>query len=86
VSRKGDEAFRGIDGEHGSWRGVSQNGFAQGTRSASGHLIYTVRISGTEIVAALFRRSRAGSLSLLDAQTEAAQFKADLPYDVKSWK
>lgn len=49
--------------------------------AASGHTLYTVRISGAEIIAALFRRSRSGALSLLDAQTEAAQFKADLAYD-----
>ena len=49
--------------------------------AAAGHTLYTVRISGAELVAALFRRARAGSLSVLDAQTEAAQFKADLPYD-----
>ena len=42
--------------------------------AAAGHTLYIVRISGAEIIAALFRRSRAGSLSLLDAQ-------ADLPYD-----
>jgi uncharacterized protein len=49
--------------------------------AASGHTLYTVRISGAELIAALFRRSRAGSLSVLDAQAEAAQFKADVPYD-----
>jgi hypothetical protein len=40
--------------------------------------LYTVRISGAEIVAALFLRARTGTLALSDAQTAAAQFKADL--------
>ncbi len=44
---------------------------------SSGHAIYTVRISGAEIVSALFRRAQAGSLALSDAQAAAAWFKAD---------
>ena len=49
--------------------------------AGSGHTIYIVRISGAEIVAALFRQVRVGSLALSDAQAQTAQFKADLPYD-----
>ncbi len=47
----------------------------------SGHEVYTVRVSGAEIVAALFRRARVGALSLSDAQAETAQFKVDLTND-----
>ena len=47
----------------------------------AGHVIYTVRMSAAEIVAALFRRVRGGSLSLAAAQTEVAQFKLDLSDD-----
>ena len=49
--------------------------------AAAGHTIYVVRVSGAEIVAALFRRARMGSLSLADAHAQAAQFKSDLPLD-----
>jgi len=49
--------------------------------AGSGHTIYIVRISGVEMVAALFRRAHSGSLALADAQAQTAQFKADLPYD-----
>jgi hypothetical protein len=41
------------------------------------HILYTVRVSGAEIVAALFRRARTGTLVLADAHTAAAQFKLD---------
>lgn len=44
---------------------------------ASGHTLYTVRISGAEIVAAFFQRARMGSLSLSDAQQAVVQFKPD---------
>ena len=40
-------------------------------------MIYTVRVSGAEIIAAFFRRARSGSLSLAAAQAEAAPFKID---------
>jgi predicted nucleic acid-binding protein len=43
----------------------------------AGHTLYTVRISGAEIVAALFLRARTGSLALADAQAAATQFQAD---------
>ncbi len=39
------------------------------------HTIYLVRISGAEIVAALFRRTRTGSIAVPDAQAAATQFK-----------
>ena len=46
-----------------------------------GHVIYTVHVSGAEIVAALFHRVRMGMLSLADAQAASAQFKSDLHSD-----
>lgn len=45
--------------------------------ASSGHTLYTVRITGAEIVAALFRRARAGALAVSDAQSAATQFKFD---------
>ena len=45
--------------------------------ASDGHVLYTVRISGAEIAAALFRRVRMGSLTASDAQAVAMQFKAD---------
>ena len=41
------------------------------------HALYTIRISGAEIVAALFRRARTGTLVVSDAQAAATQFRAD---------
>lgn len=49
--------------------------------AASDNTIYIVRISAAEIVAALFRQARTGSLASADAESQTAQFKADLPYD-----
>jgi hypothetical protein len=46
------------------------------TREA-GHILYVARISGAELVAALFRRVRTGDLTLLEAQAVATQFKTD---------
>jgi len=43
----------------------------------AGNTLYTVRISGAEIVAALFRRARTGTLAVSDAQSATTQFKAD---------
>jgi predicted nucleic acid-binding protein len=43
----------------------------------AGHTVYTVRISGAEIIAALFLRARTGALAAADAQAVAMQFKAD---------
>lgn len=44
----------------------------------SNHDLYTVRLSGAEIVAALARRAKGGSLALPDAQAAIACFKSDL--------
>jgi predicted nucleic acid-binding protein len=44
---------------------------------SEGHTLYTVRITGAEIVAALFRRVRAGTLATPDVQAVAIRFKAD---------
>ena len=43
----------------------------------AGHTVYTIRISGAEIIAALFLRARAGTLAAPDAQAVATQLKAD---------
>lgn len=43
----------------------------------TGHMLYVVRISGAEIIAALFGRVRTGTLALSDAQAAATQFKTD---------
>jgi hypothetical protein len=45
------------------------------------HVLYTVRITGAEIIAALFRRARAGALSITDVQTAAGQFRFDFHGD-----
>jgi len=45
-----------------------------------------MRVSGAEIIAALFRRARSSSLSLAAAQAEAAQFKIDLANEYQVWK
>lgn len=45
--------------------------------ASTGHTLYTVRISGAEIIAALFLRVRTGTLATSDAQAAATQFKAD---------
>ncbi|HLF28005.1 MAG TPA: type II toxin-antitoxin system VapC family toxin [Anaerolineae bacterium] len=61
-------------------RYVAETGTAWVNRvcaASSGHTIYTVRISGAEIVSALFRRAQAGAFALSDAQAAAASFKAD---------
>jgi hypothetical protein len=44
---------------------------------AAGHVLYTVRITGAEIIAAIFLRARTGSLTATAAQTAARQFKAE---------
>lgn len=46
--------------------------------ASAGHTLYTVRISGAEIIAALFLRVRTGTLAMSDAQAAATQFRADL--------
>jgi predicted nucleic acid-binding protein len=44
----------------------------------AGYTIYTVRITAAEIVAALFRRVRIGTLDLARAQAAATQFRQDV--------
>lgn len=44
------------------------------------HSIYTVRISGAEIVAALFQRARTGALPLTVAQAVANRFRQDFQH------
>lgn len=43
----------------------------------AGHTLYVLRISGAELIAALFRWVRMGDINLADAQNAANQFKAD---------
>jgi predicted nucleic acid-binding protein len=43
----------------------------------SSHTLYIVRISGAEIIAALFRQVRTDTLAPSDAQAAATQFKID---------
>ncbi len=44
----------------------------------SGHVVNIVRITGAELIAALFRRAQGGSLALTDAQVATARFRHDL--------
>ena len=44
---------------------------------ASGHRLYLARITGTEVVAAIARRARGGSLSVINAAKGLANFKHD---------
>jgi predicted nucleic acid-binding protein len=43
----------------------------------SAHDLYMVQLTGPELIAALFRRVRTGSLSLADARRVASNFRAD---------
>lgn len=64
-------------------RYVSEPGtpwIAQLCDPATKNVIYTVRISGAEIVAALFLRARTGSLASASAQSVATQFKRDFQH------
>ncbi len=45
---------------------------------SSSNTVYTVRISGAEVVAAIFRSVRIGSIAASDADAAVVQFKADL--------
>ena len=47
------------------------------TDPANGHELYTVRLAGPEMIAALFRRSRVGSITLADATRAAHNFRLD---------
>jgi predicted nucleic acid-binding protein len=43
----------------------------------AGNTLYTARVSGAEIAAAMFRREREGALAAADVQAAISQFKAD---------
>ena len=47
------------------------------TDLASAHDLYMVQITGPEVIAALFRRVRTGTLSLIDAKRVASNFRDD---------
>jgi len=47
------------------------------TDPANGHELYTVRLTGPEMIAALFRRSRVGSITGVDAARAAYNFRLD---------
>ena len=44
---------------------------------AAGHTLYIARISGAEVIAALARRTRTGSLTQSAAQSAMAAFRSD---------
>jgi predicted nucleic acid-binding protein len=46
-------------------------------RGQADHVLYLVRISAAEFIAALFRRVRTGDIREADARTVATQFKID---------
>jgi predicted nucleic acid-binding protein len=43
----------------------------------AGNILYTARVTGAEIAAALFRKAREGALAAPDAQAAITRFKAD---------
>jgi predicted nucleic acid-binding protein len=43
----------------------------------AGNTLYTARVSGAEIAAALFRKAREGALAVPDVQAAITKFKAD---------
>jgi predicted nucleic acid-binding protein len=47
------------------------------TARSAGHNIYTVRVTGPEMIAALFRKARTGGISLADATRAAHGFRLD---------
>lgn len=47
------------------------------TALAAGHDLYTVRITGPEMIAALFRKARTGEVSPDEARRSAEYFRAD---------
>lgn len=47
------------------------------TDPANGHELYTARLTGPEMIAALFRRSRVGSITAVDAARAAYNFRLD---------
>lgn len=44
---------------------------------AAGHTLYVARIAGAEVIAALARRAKIGSLSILPARSVMAEFRTD---------
>jgi predicted nucleic acid-binding protein len=47
------------------------------TDVAAEHDLYTVRVAGPEMIAALFRKARTGEVSLEEAKRSAENFRAD---------
>ena len=54
------------------------------TTPVAGHDIYLVRITGPEIVAALFRKVRTGEITQADAIRAATNFKTDFQVQYRS--
>src|SRR5438093_8963654 len=44
------------------------------------HALYTIRLTGPEMIAALFRKARIGQISQADATKAAGNFRADWQY------
>ncbi len=49
-------------------------------KSAAGNRFYIARITGAEVVAAITRRARGGSISVADAALGISDFKYDFTY------
>lgn len=53
------------------------------TEPAAGHSLYIARITAVEVVSALTRRQRGGSVSELDAATAMANFRYDFSHQYR---
>jgi predicted nucleic acid-binding protein len=53
------------------------------TEPAAGHSLYIARITAVEVVSALTRRQRGGSVSETDASTAMADFRHDLSHQYR---
>lgn len=53
------------------------------TEPAAGHFLYIARITAVEVVSALTRRQRGGSVSETDASTAMAAFRYDLSHQCR---
>jgi predicted nucleic acid-binding protein len=53
------------------------------TEPAAGHSLYMARITAVEVVSALTRRQRGGSVSETDASTAMADFRHDLSHQYR---
>jgi uncharacterized protein len=53
------------------------------TEPAAGHSLYIARITAVEVVSALTRRQRGGSVSGIDAATAMADFRHDLSHQYR---